>query len=746
MQENNQLTEQEKDQLLTLISNLNQHRGLNNIEESNNEIAYNYLDDISKIFLILKGLSVTSIRNKELSLQEYKNIFIYMKNLIIMDQRNIKYSDKNEILRKMIIILLEPNIEFIHYNNMSLMFLQLIKIIFDNDNELIKDSSNNENFFKIVLDKVNQNNYKKEDFLIIAKNSLMIYMYLFDTNLIKEKNFVDLIQKYVVPICDIIFSKTGLYIVPFVMYDTEFIIVLKYLYELLISCLKKMKRFFPSIKRKEISDNLLIKYGRYSLDLIKLIPNLKKDEIILNNILVFKKEYKEFNFMKSNVFLFLCFIVENSLSSVNNEINYDSLNIIYQILNLVVEAFKQILDNEKLFLNLRKIEDEEKDEEEEYFNILLYNMIYFLCKSIIKEPIKSEFNKNIQIFLLNVIFPLLVTMESEYKYMQKEPEKYCTYLNDLLYNLTLKNFRIAGFILIRKICDNFEDVTNFIFSYIIGMMEDILILKHNNNSEINNNSDIKYNTYLFYKSQNILLNKYNDETKLDFCLLILILLQDNFVKHNILKNRLREILIKAQNKFGEIKDNLIKIKLCHFFKFAIPKLFNIESEEKDENNSMNKISINEKNKQNISFVEIALTFLFNNLKQENNELDGDEYLFSDALRNEVSEIIIYLCKYTQEENNILNSGINFLFQNEFVSLLPLIENIQMYSFFSVIEQIIKNVKIIDRNNIFTCLEKLTKRFQEEFQKGDNNSQLYCPLYFSIISNSYLLIVYRKLQQ
>ena len=113
---------------------------------------------------------------------------------------------------------------------------------------------------------------------------------------------------------------------------------------------------------------------------------------------------------------------------------------------------------------------------------------------------------------------------------------------------------------------------------------------------------------------------------MDFCLLILILLQDNFVKHNILKNRLRQILIKAQNKFGEIKDNLIKIKLCHFFKFAIPKLFNIESEEKDENNSMNKISINEKNKQNISFVEIALTFLFNNLKQENNDLDGEEYL------------------------------------------------------------------------------------------------------------------------
>ena len=525
MQQNNQLTEQEKDYLLELISSLNKSRINQNFEGSNNEVTNIFLDNTSRIFLILNGLSMATIGNKELTLQEYKSIFIYMKNLIIMYQRNIKYSDINDIIKKLILILLDPNIELIHYDNMSLMFLQLIKIICDNDNELIKDSSTNENFFKIILDKVSQNNYKKEDFLIIEKNSLMTYICLFDTNIIKEKNFLDLIKKYIVPSCDIIFNNTGLYIIPFVLYDVEFITVLKCLYDLLISCLKKMKRFFPSIKRKEISDNLFIKYGRYSLDLIKLIPNLKKDEDSLNNILVFKEEYKEFNIMKSTIFLFLFCVVENSMNSLSNEIDSDSLNIIYQILKLVVEAFKQILDNEKIFFNLRKIDDEEKDEEEEYFNILLYNMIYFLCKSIIKEPIKSEFNKNIQIFLLNILFPLLVTVESEDKYMKNDPEKYCTYLNDLLYNLTLKNFRIAGFILIKKICDNFEDVPNFIFSFIIGMMEDLLVPKTNINYEVNNNSDIKYNTYLYYKSQNILLSKFNDETKLDFCLLILILLK-----------------------------------------------------------------------------------------------------------------------------------------------------------------------------------------------------------------------------
>ena len=728
--QDNQLTEEEKDYLLILLTNLNNSQNIQNIETLNNYLQMNvnpiYHDYINQISVILKGLSLTKIRNKELSLQEYKSLFIHMKNIVIMNQKRINLNNINEILIKLILILLKPDVEFIQYNNVVLMILQLIKIICDKNDELIKDYKKIENLFKIILDNTSQNNLNKDEFLIKARNSLMIYMCLFEANLINGNNFLNLIQKYIISICDIVFAKTKIYIIPFVVYDIQFITILKCLYELLVVCFKKMKRFFPSLKKKEISDNFLIKYGYYSLDLIKLIPIFEKDEKNMNNILVFKSDYKELNAMKSNIFLFLCLILENWKYSQNNIINSDFTKLIYQFILLIEESFKQILKNESTFLNLREIDEEEKIEEEEYYNTLLYNMIYFLCNSIIIEPIKSEFNKNIQIFLLNYIFPLLVTVKSEDNYMKKEPEQYCIYLNDLLYKLSLKNFRVAGLILIKKICDNFEDAPNFIFSYLIGMLDDLINSKENKNNEINNkNIDFKYNIYLNYKTQNIIFNKYNDETKLDFCLLILILLQDNLLKYNILKNRLRETLIKAGNNFLSIKNALIKIKLSHFFKFAIPNLFNIENEQVGDNN----IDNNEINKQNISFVEMALTYLFNNLKSIN---DGD--LFSDSLKNEVSEIIIYLCKFTEDENDILGNGINFLLQKEFHSLLNLIDNIKLYSFFSVIEQIIKSVKIKNRNDIFICLEKLTKRFIDENETGDVNSQLYCPLYFSIISN------------
>ena len=385
MNENNQLTEQENDYLLNLILGFNKYRNIENIEAFNNEIANanypNFVDDISKIFIILKGISVTTIKNKKLSLQEYKDIFIQMKNLIIINQRNLKYLEIKEILLKLILILLDSNIEFIQYNNMVLIFLQLIKIIYDNNDELLKDKAQNENYFKIILDKISQKNQTKENFLIISKNSLLIYICLFETNIINEKNFLNLMQNYIVPICDIIFNSTQIYIIPFVNYDIEFISILKSLYELLITCLKKMKRFFPSIKRKEISNNIFIKYGRYSLDLIKLIPNLKNEENILNNILVFKEDYNEFNDMKSNIFLFLCYILENPIITSNNEINSEIINIIFQIIKLVEESLKQILENENIFLKLRKIEEDELEGNEKSYNILLYNMLYFLCKS-----------------------------------------------------------------------------------------------------------------------------------------------------------------------------------------------------------------------------------------------------------------------------------------------------------------------------------------------------------------------------
>jgi hypothetical protein len=224
------------------------------------------------------------------------------------------------------------------------------------------------------------------------------------------------------------------------------------------------------------------------------------------------------------------------------------------------------------------------------------------------------------------------------------------------------------------------------------------------------------------------------------------------LKYNALKNKLKDALINAKDILFNIKGVLIKIKFCHLFKSIIPYLFTDEYDDnkstsddqndtdKDNENDMNKIIETDTNTslKYENFIEIALNFLFNNLIQ----LKSEEYLIYEtyyhALGNEASICIISLFEFIQNENenknDLIKNKLIDLLQTYFHELIDLINVINLYSFFDVIEHIIKYIMILNRKDLFDCLDKLTKRFDKEFDTGDINSQTYCPLYFKIISS------------
>ncbi len=579
------------------------------------------------------------------------------------------------------------------------------------------------------------------------------------SNYYNQDNYLDFVLKYYIPLIDNIFQKVHLFIVPDKNFlESNFIPILTELYNSFYEILLKLKKFYSSLKRKEVADEILIKYGKYTYELIQINPKIDEETRNKfgepNPIIIFDDNYTEINFMKASAFRFLILGIRYSKMSSNdndnkknilfeekkNNINNNEIiNIISKIISLVIKSYENILNNEKKFYLLKEIDDETGDEENS-FNNLLYNMTIFLSDSLIIEQIRKEFNQHIKLFLLNALFPLLITVESELKYMRCDPEEYCAYFNDLLYNFTLHNFNISGLFLIKKICEYYEDLANFIFSYMIGMLDDIMNKEQNN---INNNI---YNIYNYYKSQNVLFDKLSENIKLDFCILVLIVLQEKLLNYDNLKNKLKEVLIKAQDKFVKVRDPLIKMKFCHLFKFVIQNLFNEENQTEDENNnnndnnneSDNKIEIeNELNDINNIFVQKVLYFLFENLTQSNSEDYSEQYLYYQSLGNEAAEIIVYLTKLSQEKNRENTWLINILensFQKYFSDLIDIINITELYSLFNVIEQIIKDVKIKDREILFNCLSKLTSRFERENDEGDYNSKIYCPLYFSIISS------------
>ena len=756
-----QLMPHEEEELIKLLSFLEDTyttRNKSSIDNEKLEISLTSTNILFYIKIIIKGLSVTRVKNFDISLELHKSLLIYLKNILIIHQRHINDSDIFKCIYAIFNLMLSSNTESAQCESMIILFENLIKSICEN-NTMMKNNNYKETLFKLIIDKVSSSN--EYDFLFISKNGLLLINSLLFSNSYNQDNYLDFVLKYFIPLIDKIFQNVHLFIVPDKnILENNFISILTELYNSFYQILSKLKNFYSSLKRKEVADEILIKYGQYTYELIQVNPKIDEETKNKfgdpNPIIIFDENYTEINFMKASAFRFLILVIRYSKMSSNEDGNKKSIifeekknninnneiiNVISKVISLVIKSYENILNNEKKFYFLKEIDDE-TGEEENSFNNLLYNMTIFLSDSLIIEQIRKEFNQHMKLFLLNVLFPLLITVESELKYMRSDPEEYCAYFHDLLYNFTLHNFNIGGLFLIKKICDYYEDIPNFIFSYTIGMIDDIINKDQNN---INNNI---YNIYYYYKSQNVLFDKLNEKIKLDFCILILIVLQEKILNYDNLKNKLKEVLIKAQDKFIKIRDPLIKIKFCHLFKFVIPNIFNEnENQKEDENlindknnevtnivNMDNDIEINDIN--NI-FVQKALYFLFENLTQSNTEDYLEQNLYYHSLGNEASEIIISLTKFSNEKNNEnikLKNTLANSFQKYFNDLIDIINITELYSLFNVIEHIVKDVKIIDREILFNCLEKLTRRFEKENDEGDYNSQIYCPLYFSIISN------------
>ena len=760
--QNVQLLPKEEEELLKILSFLEDSHTVKKkalIDNIKAELSLTASNIVPYIQVIIKGLSISVVKNFEISLELHKSLLIHLKNLLIINQRYINDSDLYECVYNICNIMLTvANNEHNQCDSMVILFENLIKTICDN-NTMMNINKYKEGLFKNILDKVNSANDK--DFLIVLKIALILFHSFLCSNNFNKDNYLDYLLKYFIPLIDNIFKKVHLFINPAQnILEIKFIFILRKLYNSFYSILLKLKKYYSSLKRKEVADEIFKLYGKYTYELMQTVSyydeETKNKFGDSNPIIVFNENYMEINFMKAYAFRFISLLIKYSkmasnddekkkditFDEKNNSINNDEIiNITSKLITLVIKSFENILNNETKFYFLRKIDDETSDEENCY-NILLYNMTLFLAESLTINEIKNEFNQHMKLFLLNVIFPLLISVESEFKYMRSIPEEYCAYFNDLIYNFTLPNFRISGFFLIKKICENYEDIPNFIYSYIIEMFDDII-----NKDQIHINNNNLYSIYQYYKSQNVLFDKLNENIKLDFCVLIIIILQEKILSYDILKNKLKEVLIKAQDKFDKIRDPLIKIKLCHLFRFAIPNLFTEKINQKenenyidDDNNNGDIINIDtdmELNEINSTFVNKALNYLFDNLTQSKSKDSSNQYIYYHSLGNEASEIIIYFTKLTEKKNNenlLLKNTLVNSFQKYFHNLIDIIDVTELYSLFNVIEQIIKDVKINDREELFNCLSKLTKRFIIENDTGDINSQIYCPLYFSILSS------------
>ena len=687
--------------------------------------AQEQLQDLSKDFknfteILFKCLSMKKINDKEMPIQLRQSIVIYLRNILLKNQSKLNQEELFLCIKNIVSLIFE--FEKYPYS-LSAIFNNLITILLSSD-LITQQQKYIEELFQIILNKIT--NTKQENFIETAKKAIQLNTNFLTSSSTNQSNYENLVNNYYIPILDNIFANGKNFIIPEQnICDIEYIILLTELYEGIYNVLSNMRTLYleAQVITKNISMILFNKYHKFSYELILLNPQLiDKNALFPNNnpIIIFSKDENfscNLNKMKSKVIQFLSYIIQiscsvtdmnfleisdNSNSNNNNDINDKNMELlIIDLIKIIVKSFEDILNSSEKLNIIRNYKNENLCEENGY-NSLLFQICVFLTRTLIRQPIKNQFNSYINLFLLNILFPLLITVNSE----DVNDDNYHNYLNDIFSDFKMKNFRTAGTFLINKICDNFFETKNFILSFIIQMLNFAI-----NNGNIEKNK-MNYNIYLEHKDK-FNIDKCDLNTKIDFALLILLLLKKDVLKNNLIKNQLRIILISNQIKLNEISQEIIKIKIFKIYSNYI-NLF----ESPDEKN------------ENQNFIQNAINYLLNNIPID--EKKNSSHSISYEASQSINEIIEY-CKLKEDENkNLITSNfLTSILSENFKKIIEFIHIIDNEYYFNIIEHIIEKIKISNRDDVFLCLKKITEKYENNKDKESFSNQ-----YFKII-NSFL---------
>lgn len=723
-------------ELLSLLETSYSCKDTNKLQEISqliNELSNNFDNYLELLF---KGLSLSSFNNKQMTLNLHKSLAINLKNVIMEKMLSLKEEQILNILQRIFILFFS---EKINPNLLNESIINIFENIITSLSSLDSIKSQGENLFKLLTQAITSEPALSDNFINKAKIVVKFCKGLFGSNIINKDNYAKIINDYYLVILDSVFNNISFYIEPNKqLFNNEYISLLDYLIGDIFINLRNVLKFKLG-ENDEINKIIKVifdKYGPFIFELIKIqFPfddETKKIFDNKNSLIVFNScEKKCFNInrMKSKCFQFFSFITEQLTDKIDNKTEKSFIlikdkkliEINAELIKLIVSSLQDILNNKEKY-NLIKNPRECLFSSEKSYNDLLFNMFLLFLRSFTREPIKTEFLSHIKYFVLNILFPLVASTEEEKIFLKQEPDSYRMYLDDIINDFIFRNYRSAICFLLRKICINYVDMNNFILSYVIEML--IYTFKKDDN-DYNNSCNI-YNIYLDNKNKS-LINNFSDEIKIDFCFLILLLLKDNVIHHNLLKNKFISFFIENQDKIHQINSSLILIKICKIYNQYYTHIFKYLQNEKD---ALIKNS----------FIEKALNILLNFIAK----YDGKD--IQQIIISEASDTLFSLFKYSKDsdiKDLHFKEIIIEKFQLYFKNLIKLVNVVDNPSLNIIISNIIEQIYIKERNDVLKCLENFTKKFQiivntnyNYLNKEDElkNKAIFINQYFILLEN------------
>ena len=546
----------------------------NKIKEAVKGLETLSADFVSHFQVILK---ILSLDEKDANSDLKKSAAVYLKNLTLSKIKQLSKEDIISIFQSIITVMLDPSTQSIKSNQAisniinNLIYSILNLNTFFSEPALIKNILS---FFTSTITKAPEAQY-----IIVAKSVLSLLSTVIGSKALNSENIKDTIQEILTSIDDI-FSKVPLYIIPSQqILDSEFVLLLKGVFDAFLLLIKKTKQFTIS---EQILLMLFEKYGNYSYELISLsVNNVSQAQ---ENIVYYTTNGTlngKVNSMKAKAIQFITRIIEGSKEEINNNslvlMTSNLIKMILASMNFAVKNQKLVAFNQEIDLNNIKGDSSEGIQNE--YSLLIYSLLTFLSRALIREPIKKDFTSLIKNFLLNYLFPFIVPTQVDLNMMDLDGHDYYIFINDIVDKFKFKNFRTAASFLLIKLTKKYIDITSYIIYFSMQML-DILLVTEGNTDKINElSTNPDYRLFFEAKASSPSIFSFEPEYLIQFSLMILILLKEYIKNDTKMKLPLHKILLSHQNKLHSISSPLMKDKLCLVYDTIFALLFDDKSTE-----------------------------------------------------------------------------------------------------------------------------------------------------------------------
>ena len=522
-------------QILEIINYL--QKTFKSSDNKEREEAEKKISEFEKFHLLnyIEGfLQLISSSNSNIDLNTKLSIISMLNRVITKNiQDNISYDKRNEIITQYIELIIIPNL------NKKLLENLLITL-----SSLLNDTEKNPEVIKILVSSIekNINNIQGESYfgLISVLNSISLSLGL---SLNNYKEVVEKINIILKTLFENILKNTSVINESNYKQLSELFNILFTLLSNLIFRLKKrlrrnesfiLKGFLPFLP---VAFKLLVNPN----DNLRIISWTNNREIDIN-----------INKFKTSILKYLNKIADN-LPSIIDRNEKDLINNHIELIKIIILDLEFIINHKIKYIINMDNEFNEMYPDNEY-SIIIYQCLFYLNTMFQKDTFRVEFERALQKFIKNILFPFLIITKNEILLSEsnEEFEIYASTIEDIIENNKSKTIKSSVSLILKNLY-NYSSLSSFILKYSILLIGDSLGFK------------LQYNHYSQDDKINLILEK-DKEKKIDVGLLILCIINkvqstdDNEKELKQFFQQISKILLKSNLPMYVVYKNILLIK------------------------------------------------------------------------------------------------------------------------------------------------------------------------------------------